>query len=111
MKQMSIALVILFSSLATAEVGLNVDVKVTPMGSFKAKTNEVTGFATVTGDTVKAENIKAKVKNMKTGLPLRDKHMTEKYLEVSKYPEVILLSAEGKGGKGKGRFQEPRDGE
>src|SRR5262249_16986206 len=93
------------SSIATAEVGVAIDVKVNPRGDFTAKTNEVTGFAIQSGDTVKAEHIVVKLKNFKTGMQLRDKHMTEKYLETGKYPEAVLISATGQGGKGKGKMK------
>lgn len=95
----------LFSSVALAEPGLVLDVVLTPTGSFKAKTNQVIGSATVVGDTISAENITIRLKNIKTGLALRDKHMTEKYLEVGKFPEATLISATGKGGKGKGKIK------
>lgn len=102
---MLIMVLFLFGTLANAEVGFIADVKLTPAGSFKAKSTSVTGFATVTGDKVKAENISVKVKTLKTGLELRDKHMTEKYMEANKYPEITLLSATGKNGKGQGRVK------
>lgn len=105
MQQMIIISLFLLSSVVHAETGVNIDIKVTPKGDFVAKTSEVTGFATQSGETVKAENIVVKVKNFKTGMSLRDKHMTEKYLEVEKFPEVVLVSASGQGGKGKGRIK------
>lgn len=105
MRKIGLVILLLLSSIATAETGLVLDVVLTPTGSFKAKTSDVKGSATVSGDTVSAENITIKLKNLKTGLALRDKHMTEKYLEVGKFPEAVLLSATGKGGKGKGRLK------
>lgn len=81
------------------------DVSLTPAGDFKAKVVEVKGFATVNGNTVIAENVVVNLKNLKTGLALRDKHAREKYLEVDKYPEIILLKAIGKAGKGRGRVK------
>lgn len=47
----------------------------------------------------------AKLKNLKTGKELRDKHATEKYLEVGKFPEAVLLKASGRNGKGEGRIK------
>jgi polyisoprenoid-binding protein YceI len=84
-----------------AQPGVVADVKLNPAGSFKATSNDVSGEAVASGGIFKASNIIVKLKNFKTGLALRDKHMTEKYLEVGKYPEAVLVSAEGKGGKGK----------
>lgn len=77
----------------------------TPAGSFKAKTEDINGFAVVKGDTVTAENVVVNLKNLKTGLALRDKHARDKYLEVEKYPEMTLVKGIGKGGKGKGRIK------
>lgn len=90
-------------SAASASPGLIADVALTPAGDFQAKSEDVKGFATVEGDTVKAENITVSLKNLKTGLALRDKHAKEKYLEVDKFPEAKLSKAIGKGGKGKAR--------
>lgn len=81
-----------------------VDVVLNPMGDFKAKTSEVSGTATVNGDTVSAENIVVNLQSLKTGVELRDKH-TLKHLDVKKYPEAILVSATGKGGKGTGKIK------
>ena len=44
------------------------------------------------------------MKSLKTGVELRDKH-TQKYLETPKFPEAVLVSATGKGGKGKGKIK------
>ena len=81
-----------------------VDVVLNPMGDFKAKTSDVKGFATVKGDEVSAENIVVNLKTLKTGVELRDKH-TLKHLEVTKFPEAVLLNAKGKGGKGTGKIK------
>src|SRR5689334_20340766 len=105
MRKLGFVVLLLSAKLAVAETGLSADVKLTPAGSFTAKTKDVTGFATLKGDKVSAENIVAKVKDLKTGIALRDKHATEKYLEVAKYPELVLISASGQGGKGKGKVR------
>ncbi len=82
-----------------------VDVKLSPAGSFVAKTKDVTGFVTQKGDSFEANNIVVNLKNLKTGIALRDKHTTEKYLDVARYPEAILTSATGNGGIGKGKLK------
>jgi polyisoprenoid-binding protein YceI len=76
------------------------DVTLNPMGDFKAKTNQIKGTAQVKGDEVSAQNIVVNMKSLKTGVDLRDKH-TQKYLETDKYPTATLVTATGKGGKGK----------
>lgn len=88
-----------------AAPGVTADVALTPAGDFKANIPDVKGEAIVQGDSVSAENVVVDLKGLKTGMPLRDKHAKEKYLEVDKFPTVTLLKAVGKGGKGKGRIK------
>lgn len=101
-------LVLMLATLAFTKIALaqsaSVEVILNPMGDFKGTTAVVKGFATQKGDEVVAENIIVNLKALKTGLALRDKH-TQKYLETSKYPEAVLLSARGKGGKGVGKIK------
>lgn len=91
------------SSAAMAQ-SVVVDVVLNPMGDFKAKTSEVKGEAIVKGDEVSAENIVVNLKSLKTGVELRDKH-TLKHLDVKAFPEAVLISATGKGGKGTGKIK------
>lgn len=96
---------LLASSLALAGTpSAQVDIVLNPMGDFKAKTADVKGFATLKGDEVSAQNIVVNLKSLKTGVELRDKHM-QKHLETDKFPEAVLVSAKGKGGKGTGRIK------
>ncbi|MBX2988551.1 MAG: YceI family protein [Bdellovibrionaceae bacterium] len=81
------------------------DVTLTPMGSFKAKSTDVKGEAVVSGDMVTAQNIVVGLKNLSTGIELRDRHGRDKYLEVGKYPEIVLVKGQGKGGQGSGLFR------
>lgn len=102
----ALSLLVLLSPLAAfAEPGVVVDVTLNPAGDFKMKTSDVKGFAVVNGDKVTAENIVVELKNIKTGMALRDKHAKDKYLEVKKFPEAILVKGEGQGGKGKGTLK------
>ncbi len=78
-----------------------VDVSLRPAGSFKAKTSDVKGQVVQKGTGFEAQNIVVDLKNLKTGIDLRDSH-TKKHLEVEKFPEAILVSAKGQGGKGEG---------
>ncbi len=95
--------VLLSFELAYAEGEVVVDVTLTPAGDFKAKTHDIQGEVELgEGGSVKAENIVVSLKNLKTGISLRDKHAREKYLEVEKFPEAILVRGVGKDGKGEG---------
>lgn len=105
MKKLPLALTLMtaiscFSTFAMAQEAV-VDVSLRPAGSFKGKTNEVKGFATMKGDKVEATNVSVNLKSLKTGISLRDDH-TKKHLEADKYPEAVLVSATGQGGKGEG---------
>lgn len=100
MKKLMLLAAILISTNLQAQQA-TVGVTLVPAGSFKAKTSDVKGFATKKGDEVTAKNIVVDLKDLKTGVDLRDKH-TKKYLETDKFPQAILVSATGKGGKGTG---------
>ena len=87
------------SNLLAAEATF--DVRLVPAGDFTGKTSDVSGFATMVGSKVKAENIKVSLKNLKTGVDLRDTH-TRKHLDTAKFPDAVLVSAEGENGVGTG---------
>jgi polyisoprenoid-binding protein YceI len=101
-----VALLLNFSAQALADgPQAAVDVTLTPAGSFQAQTDEIVGEASMKGDTVSAEKIIVKLKNLKTGIAMRDKHTRDKYLETGKFPEAILTKAVGKNGKGTGMLK------
>ncbi|HPI41703.1 MAG TPA: YceI family protein, partial [Pseudobdellovibrionaceae bacterium] len=65
--------------------------------------SEISGSVSKLSDgTLEAKNISVQLKKLKSGMSLRDEHMTKKYLETDKYPEALLLSAQGKNGIGEG---------
>ncbi len=96
-----IAFLILSLSVSAFAQEASVDVKLRPAGAFKGKSTEVRGFAVQKGDEVEAKDINVGLKNIATGIKLRDEH-TRKHLEVEKFPDATLVSAKGKGGKGEG---------
>lgn len=100
MKLSFIIFLAVYSSVSFAQEAV-VDIGLRPAGSFKVKSTEVKGVATVKGDVVEAQNVVVGLKNVVTGVGLRDAH-TRKHLDVEKFPEAILVSAKGKGGKGEG---------
>lgn len=104
MKLFAALIVTMGISTAAMAQSVVVDVVLNPMGDFKAKSSAVKGEAVVKGDEVSAENIVVDLKTLKTGVELRDKH-TQKHLETEKFPEAILVSAKGKGGKGTGKIK------
>jgi hypothetical protein len=78
---------------------VSIDVTLNPAGNFKIETKQVTGTAYKTGDGFAAENILVDIRNLQTGVSLRDKH-TRKHLGVPKYNSVKLIKATGKDGTG-----------
>jgi polyisoprenoid-binding protein YceI len=102
-KFMTFKLLFLFSAVpifAFAQ-SASVGITLTPAGSFKIKCTEVHGFVEKSGTEYNAKNILVGLKNLTTGVDVRDTH-TKKYLEVEKFPNAILVSAKGKNGKGEG---------
>ena len=98
MKKIFFVSVVLVSGSLFAQ-SLEIDVKLSPAGSFKATTKKIKGTVKVSGDKVSAENVFVDLHSLTTGIGLRDKHLKER-LETEKYPVAKLVKAEGKGGKG-----------
>lgn len=88
---------------AFAENKVEIDVSLSPAGSYKATTSEVKGVAYKTADGVAAEDITVDFRNLKTGIGLRDKHTRDR-LAVDKYPNAKLVKAIGKNGKGEAQI-------
>lgn len=82
-----------------------VDIKTTILKGFTAKTKDIKGEARLEGAKVKAENVVVSLKNLDTGMSLRNDHMKNKFLDVNKYPDAILVKGEGENGKGTGRIK------
>ena len=78
---------------------LEIDIKLSPAGSFQATTKKIKGAAQVSGGQATAEGVLIDLKSLTTGIGLRDKHLKER-LNVEKFPMAKLIKAEGKGGKG-----------
>ncbi len=98
----SVAILLLLPLIVAAEPSAVVSVKLTPAGSFKSVTKDVKGTASRQGKVVTAQNIIVNLANLNSGIGLRDEHTANKYLEVSKFPSAILVSAKGENGKGTG---------
>jgi polyisoprenoid-binding protein YceI len=92
----------MFAVSANATPGALVDVDLIPGGDFTGKVSEVKGQAVIQGNKVTAQNIQIPLSKMQTGIALRDKHTTQKYLETDKFPDAVLVKGEGENGKGTG---------
>lgn len=100
-----LSFVLIFNADFAFAAEAQVEVKMRPAaGDFVAKTQNVNGTAKLSGNKVSAENIKVDLRGLKTGVELRDAH-TQKHLQTDKFPEAVLVKAEGEAGKGKGRIR------
>jgi polyisoprenoid-binding protein YceI len=98
MKKIFFVMTILLSTSVFAQ-SLEIDVRLSPAGSFKATTKNIKGAVKISGDKVSAENVLVDLRSLTTGIGLRDKHLKER-LQADKHPVAKLVKAEGKGGKG-----------
>lgn len=91
-----------FASLALAQSpGVTIAFQIKPAGSFEAKSSSIKGNAKKAGAGVTAQGIVLPLASLTTGMGLRDNHMKDKYLEVKKYPNAEVVTAQGANGKGK----------
>lgn len=99
----TIITILLTANFASAE-NVEITVQLSPAGKFVAKTNDILGTATKKETSYVAENVVVDLKNLKTGIELRDQHTLDK-LEAKKFPQIKLIKAEGKDGKGTGTIE------
>lgn len=76
-----------------------------PAGDFVGHLKVVSGFATVQGDQYQAKNVVVDLNSLVTGFETRDDHAKNKYLEVKKFPQAVLLEASGSKNQGKARIK------
>jgi polyisoprenoid-binding protein YceI len=79
-------------------------VELTPIGSFEATVDKIKGHARKSGSGYTADNIKIKVKDITTGIELRDKHLWKRF-KYKKHPYLVLKNGKGKNGKGKAKLE------
>jgi polyisoprenoid-binding protein YceI len=80
-------------------------IELTPAGSFQFWTTQVTGKISKTATGYTAPVLEVQTATIKTGLPLRDDHMKNKYMEVAKYPKAYLRDVVGAAGKFKATLE------
>ncbi len=95
----------LFSQFAVAaEDGLSLNVKLTPAGSFVAKSNKLKGDLVQEGANFKAEKLTVLISTFKTGMSLRDEHFC-KHLKCEANPKATLSDFVAANGVGKGTLE------
>lgn len=93
MLKQKLKILIVAAAPAWATSQVQVRVQLSPAGSFEATSGEINGQVVKEGNNYKAENITIPLKDLKTGIELRDNHMKNKYLEVEKYPVATIKKA------------------
>lgn len=89
----------------TLSPGVSFKVTLSPAGSFEARSGELTGTVQPQAGGFEAASVVLSVATLKTGISLRDRHMSEKYLESAKYPKATVTQALGKDGKFKAKLE------
>lgn len=104
-KSLLVLAIVLVSQITFAQQGtVKAYVSLNPAGDFVGNMKS-TGAATLSGNKISAKNIVVDMKSLSTGLDLRDDHAKNKYMEVNKYPQAILVEANGENGKGTGTLK------
>lgn len=79
-------------------------VVVNPVGDFTAEFKDIDGFAYVDGNGFKADAFTIPWSKVSTGMSVRDKH-TKDYFHADKYPNIEIVQAIGKAGKGAAKLK------
>lgn|GEM_PF-845210 len=88
-----------FSSLALADGSITVLVKLSPAGSFKAKSEKLKGTVIRDGANFTSEKLSVTIDTFKTGINLRDEHFW-KYLKHPSIQKINLSDLKATGGRG-----------
>jgi polyisoprenoid-binding protein YceI len=97
-------LIFSLSSFLYAAGKISVKVKLSPAGSFNMEFKDVKGELKNINGVIQAKKLSAKVKTLKTGMDLRDKHSKEK-LEYKKFPYITVTNIKAKKGIGVGTIK------
>jgi hypothetical protein len=83
--------------------GVVISVELFPAGSFEI-TGKIMGSVKKKGDGFFAKKLSFKIPRLKTGLDLRDEHTIKHLSKKGKY-KTVIVTAEGKDGKGIGKIK------
>jgi len=83
---------------------LSFKVNLSPAGSFVAQSKRLVGEAQGAGAAFQASEVSLELDSLRTGIELRDRHMTQKYMESKKFPTAVVKNAEGKDGRFKAQL-------
>ena len=87
------------ASVSWADGSITVYVKLSPAGSFKAKSEKLKGTVIRDGANFSSEKLSVSIDTLKTGINLRDEHFW-KYLKHPSIQKITLSNLKASGGKG-----------
>jgi len=89
------------ASASWADGSVTVYVKLSPAGSFKAKSDKLKGTVILDGANFTSEKLSVTIDTLKTGINLRDEHFW-KYLKHPSIQKITLTDLKASGGRGTG---------
>jgi hypothetical protein len=89
---------------ALAEGTIQIAVKLTPAGSFVAKSDRLKGDLARNGGDITSAKLSVALDSFKTGMSLRDEHFC-KHLGCEAQPKAVLTGMKASGGKGSGSLE------
>jgi hypothetical protein len=87
-----------------AEGTIQIAVKLTPAGSFVAKSERLKGDLTRNQGEISSQKLSVSLDSFKTGMSLRDEHFC-KHLGCETQPKAVLSAVKASGGKGTGTLE------
>ena len=105
MKKILLNLVLLLIPIPSfAEGTIQIAVKLTPAGSFVAKSERLKGDLTRNQGEISSQKLSVSLDSFKTGMSLRDEHFC-KHLGCETQPKAVLSAVKASGGKGTGTLE------
>ncbi len=99
-----IMILFLIPNLCFAEGSIQIAVKLTPAGSFVAKSDRLKGDLIRNQGEISSQKLSVSIDSFKTGMSLRDEHFC-KHLGCESQPKAILSALKASGGKGTGTLE------
>ena len=107
MKNLLIFLIaLIFSNSVYSEITrrVKVDVDLSPAGSFTIETTKIKGRINISKGIISGKKIYVKVKDLTTGIDLRDTHFKKKLFQ-KKFPKIYVTDIKGTDGIGQGKIK------
>lgn len=106
MKHILLVALLAFSFSAFAKKGITINVPLSPAGSFQIESKKIKGKIQKKGSSYSVKKLYVKVKDLSSGMDLRDEHMKNKdRLDQKGHPKIEVTDVVAKGGKGKAKIK------